>query len=427
MAEQILNKTSYREFAAAKGSKRTGKGRKTGLRPPAAGGNPQRGRGNMRVVSVRHARASQDYTLIAIVLFLIAFGLMMLYSTSSYEAALDFNGDSTHYLKRQAAATVVGIAVMVMVSYVPLKLWRRFSWWIYLFSLIMVILVYPFGTRVNGAKRWIYIGPVSIQPAEICKFAIIVLMAVNLSRVSVKILKSKQTTFLLLAPALVQAGAILVITTNLSSAAIVGVIAASMLFVTDDHYGRYFILLAGVAAVCVLAVVVAVQTQGSLTFRFKRILVWLDPAAYSDDTGYQVLQGLYGVGSGGIFGKGLGQSMQKLGYIPEAQNDMIFSIICEELGMFGAISIIMLFVILCWRIMNIANHAKSRYESLLAVGVMIHIAVQVILNIAVVTNSIPNTGVTLPFFSYGGSAIVILLAEIGLVLAVARNTSRAER
>ncbi len=381
----------------------------------------------MRLVAVRHTRTSQDYTLIAIVLFLIAFGLMMLYSTSSYEAALDFNGDSAHYLKRQAAAIAVGIVVMVIVSYIPLKLWRRFSGWIYLFSVIMVLLVYPFGTRVNGAKRWIYIGPVSIQPAEICKFAIIVLMAVNLSRISVKILEDKRTTLLLLAPAIAQAGAILVITTNLSSAAIVGMIAVGMLFVTDDHYGRYFLLLAIVAVVCVTAVLVAVKTQGSLSFRSNRILVWLDPSAYSDGTGYQVLQGLYGVGSGGIFGKGLGQSMQKLGYIPEAQNDMIFSIICEELGMFGAISIIMLFVILCWRIMNIANHARSRYESLLAVGVMIHIAVQVILNIAVVTNSIPNTGVTLPFFSYGGSAIVILLAEIGLVLAVARNTSRAER
>ncbi len=379
------------------------------------------------MVSLRRPRASQDYTLIAIVLFLIAFGLMMLYSTSSYEAALDYNGDSAYYLKRQALATAGGIAVMVFVSYIPLRLWKKFCWWLYAFSVFMVVLVIPFGTRVNGAKRWIYIGPISVQPAEICKFAIIILMAVNLSRISVSVFKSKRAALLVLGPALLQAACILLITTNLSSALIVGIIATCMLFVTDDHYVRYFALAGGLLAVAALAVFLAVKTQGGLNFRFNRILVWLDPAAYADDTGYQVLQGLYGVGSGGIFGKGLGQSMQKLGYIPEAQNDMIFSIICEELGLFGAISIIMLFVILCWRIMNIANHAKSRYESLLAVGVMIHIAVQVILNIAVVTNTIPNTGVTLPFFSYGGSAIVILLAEIGLVLGVARSTSRAER
>ena len=220
---------------------------------------------------------------------------------------------------------------------------------------------------------------------------------------------------------------IYVITKNLSSAIIVMVIAIGMLFVTAEDYRRYFVFAGIILAAAVGVVFWVMKTGGSGgTFRLHRIQVWLDPAAYTDGTGFQVLQGLYGIGSGGVFGKGLGQSMQKLGFLPEAQNDMIFSIICEELGLFGAISIIVLFIIMCWRMMVVATHASDLFGSLITVGVMIHIAVQVILNIAVVTNSIPNTGVTLPFFSYGGSAIMILLAEIGLVLNVAKHSQQGD-
>lgn len=379
--------------------------------------------GNLKPVAVRRRKATQDYTLIFIVLFLITFGLIMLYSTSSYEAALDF-GDSAHYLKRQLGATIAGLAVMLVISHFPWQFWKQIYALIYLFSVGMILLIIPFGTTVNGAKRWIYFGPISVQPAEISKFAVIVLMAVWLGYAPRRSFQGKKGPFLIMLPALFQAALIYLVTRNLSSAIIIMVIAVGMFFVTDEHIIRYFLLVLGVIVLAVAAVLFAIKTQGGATFRFKRILVWLDPSAYADDTGYQVLQGLYGVGSGGVFGKGLGQSMQKLGYIPEAQNDMIFSIICEELGMFGAIAIIMLFVLLCWRIMIVANEAGSRFEALISVGVMIHIAIQVILNIAVVTNTIPNTGVTLPFFSYGGSSIVILLAEIGLVLGVARNNSR---
>ena len=157
------------------------------------------------------------------------------------------------------------------------------------------------------------------------------------------------------------------------------------------------------------------------SFRFKRILAWLHPEEYVSDTGYQTLQALYAIGSGGIWGKGLGQSMQKLGFIPEAQNDMIFSIICEELGLFGAIAIILMFVMLIWRLMVIANNAPDLFGALLVVGVMGHMAIQVILNIAVVTATIPNTGISLPFISYGGTAVLFQLAEIGIVLNVAKK------
>ena len=215
------------------------------------------------------------------------------------------------------------------------------------------------------------------------------------------------------------------ITQNMSSAIIVVGIAVLMLFVACPDYKRFILLglatLAG-AAVVVFAVVQMAQSQAdSVNFRGARILAWLDPEAYASGKGFQTLQALYAIGSGDIFGKGLGQSMQKLGFIPEAQNDMIFSIICEELGLFGAIAIILLFLLLIWRFMIVANNAPDLFGALLVVGVMGHIAIQVILNIAVVTNTIPNTGISLPFISYGGSSVMFLLIEIGLVLSVSHS------
>jgi cell division protein FtsW len=215
---------------------------------------------------------------------------------------------------------------------------------------------------------------------------------------------------------------IMVITNNLSSAIIIIGIAAVMIFVSDYDYKKYIIaVLAGTAFVAALIFYVVSNADSTSGFRGKRIIAWLDPTAFSSDTAFQTLQALYAIGSGGIFGKGLGQSMQKLGYLPEAQNDMIFSIICEELGLFGALAVILLFVLLIWRCMVIANNAPDLFGALLTVGVMGHLAIQVILNIAVVTNSIPNTGISLPFISYGGSSVTFLLAEIGIVLNVSRK------
>lgn len=377
-------------------------------------------------VRTKKAQPTQDYTFLFIVLFFLMFGLVMLYSTSSYKAGLEY-GDTAHYLKRQGGSSVLGLIGMVVISEIPLKFWKKIYMFLYAFSLGMLLLIIPFGTLANGAKRWIYIGPISVQPAEISKFAVIILTAVWLSRIPPKALQTGKGIATILAPAFLEAGMIYVITKNLSSAIIVMVIAIGMLFVTAEDYRRYFVFAGIILAAAVGVVFWVMKTGGSGgTFRLHRIQVWLDPAAYTDGTGFQVLQGLYGIGSGGVFGKGLGQSMQKLGFLPEAQNDMIFSIICEELGLFGAISIIVLFIIMCWRMMVVATHASDLFGSLITVGVMIHIAVQVILNIAVVTNSIPNTGVTLPFFSYGGSAIMILLAEIGLVLNVAKHSQQGD-
>lgn len=196
-----------------------------------------------------------------------------------------------------------------------------------------------------------------------------------------------------------------------------------MLFVASPDYKRFVTVgLAGVAgAVAVVYLISQASTTEGMNFRGVRILAWLDPEKYADDTGFQTLQGLYAIGSGGIFGKGLGQSIQKLGYLPEEQNDMIFAVICEELGLFGAIAVILIFLLMIWRFMVIANNAPDLFGALLVVGVMGHIAIQVILNIAVVTNTIPNTGISLPFISYGGTSVMFLLIEMGLVMSVARR------
>ena len=218
------------------------------------------------------------------------------------------------------------------------------------------------------------------------------------------------------------------ITSNMSSAIIIMGIAILMVFVASPDYKKFVLMALAVIAIAAVAVfaIVSMANGDGLNYRGERVLAWLNPEAYADDTGYQTLQALYAIGSGGIWGKGLGQSMQKLGFIPEAQNDMIFSIICEELGLFGAIAIILMFIMLIWRLMVIANNAPDLFGSLLVVGVMAHMAIQVILNIAVVTATIPNTGISLPFISYGGTAVLFQLAEIGLVLNVAKRIQLKE-
>ena len=213
------------------------------------------------------------------------------------------------------------------------------------------------------------------------------------------------------------------ITDNMSSAVIILGIAVFMIFVASPDYKKFIVMgsiaVAGVSGI-VYAIANAASSEGK-NFRFDRVLAWLNPEAYAQDKGFQTLQALYAIGSGGIWGKGLGQSMQKLGFLPEAQNDMIFSIICEELGLFGALAIILLFIILIWRLMVIANNAQDLFGAMLVVGVLSHVAVQVILNIAVVTNTIPNTGISLPFISYGGTSVLFLLAEMGLALSVSKG------
>lgn len=374
---------------------------------------------------LRKKAAPIDYSLLFIVLFLLAFGLVMLYSTSSYEAASEFNGDSAYYLKRQLLFTIFGLVLMALVSRVSYIWWKRFSVPLFLLSIGLIVLIIPFGVEAGGAKRWLRIPgvPFQLQPAEVAKIGIIVFSALLIEKIGRRGITRLRGFILPFIPAGIVAVMLWRITDNLSSAIIIIAIVLGMLFVACPNYKPFVFLAVGVAAASVAGVwyIVNSADQNSLDFRGERILAWLDPQAYASGKGYQTIQALYAIGSGGIFGKGLGQSMQKLGFIPEAQNDMIFSIICEELGIFGAICIMVMFVLLIWRFVMIANNADDFYGAMLVVGVLSQISVQVTLNIAVVTNTIPNTGVTLPFISYGGSSVVILLVEIGMVMSVARG------
>ena len=364
-----------------------------------------------------------DYTLLFIVLFLLGFGLIMVYSTSSYEASMSasLNYDEAYYLKHQAAATALGLVAMMVVSRIPYHFWEIFALPGYLVSAVLIALVMtPLGITANGATRWLNLG-VSVQPAEIAKLCMILFLASFICKMGKGIRSFRGFLLVLMVPVPI---CIMVwqITDNMSSAIIIFGIAFLMLFVASPEYKRFLLMgAAGIAGAALLVFVIVQMDSSDLSLRGNRILAWLNPEDYATGTGFQTLQSLYAIGSGGIFGKGLGQSIQKLGFLPEAQNDMIFSIICEELGLFGGIAVILLFVLLCWRFMVIANNAPDLFGALLVVGVMGHIAIQVILNIAVVTNTIPNTGISLPFISYGGSSVMFLLIEIGLVLSVARG------
>ncbi len=364
-----------------------------------------------------------DYSLIFIVLFLIAFGLIMLYSTSSYAAAIS-TGDSAYYFKHQMGPTIIGLIGMIGFSYFPHRFLQKLSVPIYIFAAALLFLIIPYGKEINGAKRWLIIAGVSIQPAEIAKFAVIIFSATMIIKLRKNLTTLKGFLVALVFPMII-AFMVYKITKNLSSAIIIMGITIIMLFVSTPGYKLYVLSAAAILAVVAVGVylIANAEDSSSMNYRFIRVLAWLDPAAYASDKSFQTIQALYAIGSGGWAGKGLGESMQKM-KLPEAQNDMIFSIICEELGLLGALAVMFMFFLLIWRLMIIANNANDMYGALLTIGVMAHISIQVILNIAVVTNTIPNTGITLPFISYGGSAVIFQLAEIGIALNVARSIGK---
>lgn len=367
---------------------------------------------------------NSDYILLAVVLVLLGFGLLMIYSASSYEASIEQN-DASFYLIKQAKAIALGLVALIIFSRFPnYKKYQNISGIIWILSLVLILLVKTkLGITKNGATRWISIAGISFQPAEAVKLSIIILQA-NLVAKMGKSLQTFKGVCVYFTPPFISALLIYVITKNLSSAVIVFGIAVCILFVSVPNY-KWFIGTFAVGAAAIAGIVYyIVNSDANWSFRSPRIKAWLNPTDYSTDKAYQTLQALYAIGSGGLFGKGLGQSMQKRRFLPEAQNDMIFSIVCEELGFFGAVMILLLFVVLIWSCMVIANSTKDRFGSLLVVGIMSHYAIQVILNVAVVTNLVPNTGVTFPFISYGGSAVCFLLVEIGIVLNVSQ-TSKA--
>ena len=362
-----------------------------------------------------------DYSLFFIIIFLLCFGVIMLYSTTSYQAQMQ-GQTTTQYLKSHLLGIGIGLTAMIMISKIDYHFWERFAWIGYVVALVLILLVLsPLGKNSNGATRWLRIGSLTFQPAEFAKIAIILLMA-HLIKISIKSINKIWTMVKLVGITFPVVAMIKIITNNLSSAIIILGIAVVMIFIATPRYDIF--VLGGGVGVGVLAIfllnVEKIMNIGD-NFRMGRVIAWLHPEEDPLGKGFQVLQSLYAIGSGGMFGKGLGNSIQKLNFLPEPQNDMIFAIICEELGLFGAVCVILMFVFMLWRFMVIANNAPDLFGTMLVIGLMAHIAIQVILNIAVVTNSMPNTGITLPFISYGGTSAMCLLAEMGLALGVSRK------
>ena len=348
-----------------------------------------------------------DVLLVCMVLFLVVFGLAVLYSTGSYNGSVRF-GDAFYYMKKQFFAAALGMLAMYLISCMDYHIFEKYAIAAYLISLALSTLVLFAGNAYNGSRRWLSLGPLSFQPYEFAQLAVLLFLARMVGRQ-----KKKRNSFLNLVfvIALVLPIVALVGTNNLSTAIIILGIAVIVVFVSDKRYMQFVWIAAAGAGMMALFL-------GMESYRLERIAIWKNPEAY--EKGYQTIQGLYAIGSGGLFGRGFGESIQKLGFVPEAQNDMIFSIICEELGFVGATILMLVFLVLIWRFMVIAVHAPDLFGSLIAAGAMGHIAIQVILNVAVVTNTIPNTGITLPFISYGGTSVLFLLSEMGLVLAVSR-------
>lgn len=364
---------------------------------------------NRRMVRLKPIEKTEyfDYQLVLYLVILLAFGVVMLYSASSYTASLSY-GDAAFWVKRQLIFSLGGFVLMIIMSKVDYHFWLKLAALGYILAFLLNVYVIFAGKSANGQSRWLKLGPIQLQPSELAKIAVIIFFARLFDAMGKNIDKSKKLIipFCLLLVMLVPIAA-----TNLSTAVILAGIWFFMFLVVSKNR-KVMLSIVGIGLLGI---------AGFITFagyRSDRIKIWRDPTKY--EKGYQTLQGLYAIGSGGVFGKGLGEGMQKR-FVPEARNDMIFSLICEELGLFGAVILIILFLLFLYRLYFIAINASDLTGSLIVTGIMAQIAIQVVLNIAVVTNSIPNTGITLPFISYGGSALFIQMAEIGVALNVSRS------
>jgi cell division protein FtsW len=354
-----------------------------------------------------------DFTLLIVLACLVGFGLVMVCSASAY-TAVKYGVESTYYLKKQATFALVGVILMIVISKFNYRLLIRrmpliklpVAVWAYIICLLLQVLVFIIGDSTNGSTRWLELPVIGkFQPSEVTKIACILMVAYMLSNAPRKL--EKFSGFLVVC--FIACFAIgLVVVENLSTALVMAGIVFIMCFIVSTKWWYFILSFFGLVAAATIGIM-------NVGYRADRINQWLNV----EEEGYQILQGLYAVCSGGWFGKGLGNSVQKLGYIPEVHTDMIFAVICEELGILGVIVLLLVYGVLLWRIYKISINAPDLFGSLLCTGVFSHIALQILLNIAVVTNTVPSTGVTLPFISYGGTSIMAMFIEMGLVLSVA--------
>ncbi|MBQ6847346.1 MAG: putative lipid II flippase FtsW [Clostridia bacterium] len=357
-----------------------------------------------------------DITFLSIVLILLTIGLVMLFS-SSYAYSLEYYDSSYHFISRQTIFAVVGVAIMLLISKIDYHFWRKFAWIVYGFSTVLLIILLIMPPMVSGmdVKRWFVIGPINFQPSEIAKFAIILLFS---SLIASNYKQMKKLGFVaFLGVILIFTAGLIVAEPHLSATLLVLAIGVVLMIV--GGLAKKFIVggaLLGVGGIIVFFL------SGAISYVEDRLAYWLDPWADATGKGFQTIQSLLAIGSGGILGRGIGQSRQKYLWVPEPHNDFIFSIVCEELGLIGAVVIILIFCLLIWRGFYIAMHSKDKFGALLAIGLTFQVGLQAMLNIWVVTNTIPNTGISLPFFSYGGTSLLILLAEMGIVLSVSRGS-----
>ena len=366
------------------------------------------------------AAQTVDLPFLALVLLLLTLGLVMLYSASYAQSEYDTGyAISTRYLQKQAVCAAIGLVAMFFFSRIPAMLWYRLAWPLYGVSIVLLLSVLVIGEEVNGAKRWINLAGLQFQPSEIAKFTMILLFA-RLTRGFGT--KARQFRYGVLGFGLALMGILvpLALEKHLSAIMLMGMVAVVMMFVAGTS-PKWLLAGAGGAAVFL---VVYVSFMG---YAGDRITAWLHPELDPGDTGYQILQSLYAIGSGGLFGLGYGKSRQKYLYLPFQYNDYIFAVICEELGFVGALGIMALFAMLILRGYWIALRARSRFSTVLAAGLTTLIAVQTVLNLCVVTNLLPSTGIALPFFSYGGTALAVNLGEMGIVLSISRERNRIKR
>lgn len=357
-----------------------------------------------------------DTAFLIIILILLAYGVIMVFS-ASYPAALQKTGNSLHFISQHVLYVAVGIAAMLLISRIDYRLYRRFAYIIFGVALILLILVAipGVGRVLNNARRWIYIGPIGFQPSEIMKFAVIVLFSHLIAHYQKRMSTFKQGV-LPFAAVLVVIAVLMMLEPHLSGTILIFGIGCIMMYIGGTKL-RYFLAVGGL---CIGAIAGIIAFKG-VSYITERLQFWLNPFADINDKTWQTVQSLVAIGSGGLLGRGIGASRQKYLYLPEPYNDFIFAIICEELGLIGALFVIVLFVLFAVRGFSIASKAPDRFGFMLATGITVQICLQAALNIAVVTNTIPNTGISLPFFSYGGTAIMMQLGEMGILLNISRH------